>query len=158
MPPDIHLKEKKASPVVNMGTLNSHKTFAVLFFEQLNSDLHLARCLKNTHVHLVQAIFMAACIYTSCVIFIQITLNVAKCSPQRASVACGGQLVILLRWLAKLSLQRMMANEQLSLVQSPDFPFPQATTEREVRMPQHLLWNMLFFPSVKQMTGKDEVF
>lgn len=64
MAPSLQLKEKKASQVVNTGMLNSHKTFALLFSEQINGDLHLPSCLKNTLVHLVKVIFMAECIYT----------------------------------------------------------------------------------------------
>lgn len=43
--------------------------------------------------------------------------------PQKAWVACGGQLVILFRCLASLSLERRKVNEQLPLGQSPNAPF-----------------------------------
>lgn len=45
--------------------------------------------------------------------------------PPRASAACGGQLLILLRCLASLSLQGREESERLPFGRSPNAPFPQ---------------------------------
>lgn len=54
----------------------------------------------------------------------RLLFNVVK-HPPRASAACGGQLLILLRCLASLSLQGREESERLPFGRSPNAPFPQ---------------------------------